>query len=381
MCGWRVDAIPLAGAGRGVDRNTELLEQLVLATSLPDVVVKEWLHPGDGKCVRLLPSFDAFLKSACDHVGVTSPAKLYLLPNSNDLSSRRILDRGMFNEFCRKCQIQGAPTVYVFGYTTDATAKGVKVPSPDKLPGFDEETPADRPRRPTGSGVSPGSSRSRDSQQQRGFRFACTLRDGERCVLCERGSGYALEAAHIVPQGTKDTDVLRAAGLFTPWDVRNGIMLCKECHVMFDFPNFLWCVRPGGKVEIAKALTEDEKFSERFGPLNGKVFAGKEGWPAEKTWQFQANLFDAAAAERAASREEKPYSCATCGNRFKTAVTLLNHLSRDRGRKACGNAVGSGKRVFHTPGKATAPLDSVAETPEKENGGKRRRRRKHRPRK
>jgi hypothetical protein len=72
-------------------------------------------------------------------------------------------------------------------------------------------------------------------QQQRDYRFGLAVRRAynDRCSLCEigfriRGRPVGVEAAHIIP--------LEKHG--TSRDVRNGILLCRNHHVLFD--EFAW---------------------------------------------------------------------------------------------------------------------------------------------
>jgi len=62
-------------------------------------------------------------------------------------------------------------------------------------------------------------------------KFAATVRWAyhEKCSLCEigfrlRGRPLALDAAHIIPAEERGTSL----------DVRNGLLLCKNHHALFD---------------------------------------------------------------------------------------------------------------------------------------------------
>ena len=66
-------------------------------------------------------------------------------------------------------------------------------------------------------------------------RFGVAVRKAyhEKCSLCEvgyrvRGRVLGLEAAHIIPVGERGTSA----------DIRNGILLCSNHHVLFD--EFAW---------------------------------------------------------------------------------------------------------------------------------------------
>jgi hypothetical protein len=66
---------------------------------------------------------------------------------------------------------------------------------------------------------------------QRDQRFATAVRKAyhEKCSLCEvgyrvRGRVLGLEAAHIIPVSARGTSA----------DIRNGMLLCRNHHVLFD---------------------------------------------------------------------------------------------------------------------------------------------------
>src|SRR2546422_3745799 len=76
---------------------------------------------------------------------------------------------------------------------------------------------------------------SSQTRLQRDQRFATAVRKAyhEKCSLCEvgyrvRGRVLGLEAAHIVPVSVRGTSS----------DIRNGMLLCRNHHVLFD--EFAW---------------------------------------------------------------------------------------------------------------------------------------------
>ena len=90
-------------------------------------------------------------------------------------------------------------------------------------------------------------------RQLRDQRFGVVVRRAyhERCSLCEvgyrvRGRPLGLEAAHIIPVSEKGTSA----------DVRNGLLLCRNHHVLFDA--FAWAPDEDLRVHVA----EDAPFRE-----------------------------------------------------------------------------------------------------------------------
>jgi predicted restriction endonuclease len=145
-------------------------------------------------------------------------------------------------------------------------------------------------------------------------------RDGKRsCVAC--GEASATEAAHILRR-TTPRPLLVAAKLRSAWDIRNGVMLCGDCHLFFD--KYLWSVDEKGTVVVADALLADEEEGPHFRPMVGKHLRHTEGdldWPVKQTWERHKQLFEAARVERHTS-----YGMQSSASSAKTAV----HLSRLR---------------------------------------------------
>jgi len=90
-------------------------------------------------------------------------------------------------------------------------------------------------------------------RQLRDQRFGVVVRRAyhERCSLCEvgyrvRGRALGLEAAHIIPVSERGTSA----------DVRNGLLLCRNHHVLFDA--FAWAPDEDLRVQV----TTDEAFRE-----------------------------------------------------------------------------------------------------------------------
>ena len=96
----------------------------------------------------------------------------------------------------------------------------------------------------------------RESLERRRLRdlhFGVAVRRAyrEKCSLCEvgyrvRGRSLGLEAAHIIPVSENGTSA----------DVRNGVLLCRNHHVLFD--EFTWTPDEDLRVHVA----DDEQFRE-----------------------------------------------------------------------------------------------------------------------
>src|ERR1700722_11684621 len=68
------------------------------------------------------------------------------------------------------------------------------------------------------------------------FSKSVMRRDSYRCCIC--GFDKVLEAAHIRPirpnKNKKQLEEIQKCGLSSFYDIRNGVTLCKNCHLNFD---------------------------------------------------------------------------------------------------------------------------------------------------
>ena len=81
--------------------------------------------------------------------------------------------------------------------------------------------------------------------RDKGFKTAVSRAYGGKCSLCElgytfRGQPIGVEAAHIIPVSDRGTSK----------DVRNGILLCKNHHDLFD--RFLWAFDEDYRVIVSE---------------------------------------------------------------------------------------------------------------------------------
>lgn len=113
-------------------------------------------------------------------------------------------------------------------------------------------------------------------------RFGVAIRRiyREKCALCSvgyrlRGTSLALEAAHIIP--------VEAQGVIS--DVRNGLLLCKNHHSLFD--SYAWTIDE----ELRVLLTPDEEF-RRSAALNHVV-----SWEGKRLENLPATAEDLPASD------------------------------------------------------------------------------------
>ncbi len=125
-------------------------------------------------------------------------------------------------------------------------------------------------------------------------RFGVAVRYAyrERCAACNvgyrlRGSPLGLEAAHVIPVASRGTSV----------DVRNGVLLCRNHHSLFD--GFAWTFDEDFRVVVA----DDPSFREsavenHILQLEDRRLpnlpADRMNWPAPEAIRHRLREFEAA---------------------------------------------------------------------------------------
>ena len=223
-------------------------------------------------------------------------------------------------------------------------------------PPFAEGDDVDAVARATPAKVDEASS-ARSSALQTDFHNACLARDGMSCVLCVDGDGNIAEdgvagaevdAAHILPRDSK-TAVMNAVDLLTSWDPRNGIVLCKRCHLAFD--HGLWHVDAAGAAVVADAAKSDPQVGRYWRARDGRLLRRPtmdfqlKSFPTEKVWAATLAKFDAAREQRHRLAAEYEYRCGQCSKCYQRYSALEKHV----GSPACTAAMQSGRRLCLTP--------------------------------
>jgi hypothetical protein len=279
------------------------------------IQVQRWDGPVSAM-VQLRLSYGAFLVQVLAAVRVTGAPRLYLLYDDNNWLDRQPLTA---DTFCTLLELSRdlsspLPNVYVFE----------QVPGTRTSPGAPPL--ALGAEAPQVFAVEDGCS-SRSSAAQASFRRALLLRDGEDsgCALC---SERPVEAAHIIPR-IASADRLMLARLPEANYVWNGILLCQDCHFLHD--QHMWHFMPSTGVIVADALANDSELGALWSGRVGRQLARPAGelqaswWPSESVWIAAHADFEAAREGRRALADEKPYACAECNWRGKTARGLKEH--------------------------------------------------------
>ncbi len=129
----------------------------------------------------------------------------------------------------------------------------------------------------------------REQRDQR-FRWAVRMAYHDRCSLCElgyrvRGVPLAVEAAHVIPVERRGTSR----------DIRNGILLCRNHHALFD--EFTWTFDE----DLSVVVAPDTNFRESAAQNCILKWEGKrlpnlpdspEDLPGEEAIRFRMEQFE-----------------------------------------------------------------------------------------
>lgn len=201
----------------------------------------------------------------------------------------------------------------------------------------------------TASARSSGGS-SRDSSVQADFASGVRMRDGAQCIVCSDADALSVElqAAHVVPLSGPRAEQWQAAGLSSPNDTRNGLMLCVSCHWFFD--RGLWCIDPVDRrsMLVTQALAQRRpEWLTRHGQLVRCATPFHPDWPTQQTLQVQFAFMQGQTEERHAEQAAKRFECPYCGRRYasNTSVYFTRHVRTH----AMANEPLGQWTFFHTP--------------------------------
>jgi len=217
-----------------------------------------------------------------------------------------------------------------------------------------QSPPLPRPPSDAGSTASARSSTSssRDSSVQADFASGVRMRDGAQCIVCSDAGvmSVELQAAHVVPLSGPRAEQWQAAGLSSPNDTRNGVVLCVSCHWFFD--RGLWCIDPVDRrsMLVTQALAQRRpEWHTRNGQHVRCTTPFHPDWPTQQTLQIQFAFMQNQTAERHAEQAAKKFECPYCGRRYASGTSV--YFTRHVRTHAVANEPLGQWTVFHTPAK------------------------------
>jgi hypothetical protein len=188
---------------------------------------------------------------------------------------------------------------------------------------------------------------SRNSSVQGNFRERLLVRD-TCCVFCGNTQIAELQAAHIFDVFRGDDNLADAGyhsnflfqyGITNLYDTGNGMILCSECHDVFDA--ILCCVvveydGPSGstavyKLAVAEALKGSPEFSEKWTKLDNSLVRVptnpilRNSWPPDVLFKFRETKYNENTLKRHEKAIKYPHVCLVCGKRCKSAGGLTSH--------------------------------------------------------
>ena len=272
------------------------------------------------KSVRIVvpDSWDLLLKRLRERCGYEDSHRLYYSTIELVSKKMKLTSEADFATYATNMAVAGhLPDIWML------RAAAAEVPSPPQLPVIGEV------------GISVASSRS--SAQQSNFRDALFFRDGSDAVCALCGSDSDLQAAHILPRACHDVftteeglfDAMIAAGLVSRFDVRNGFLLCDQCHDFFDA--YLWSVDSERNVVVSAALMA-------FAPATAG-YAGKQLFPDEGTatplvafnrplpglWAWHYATYGRARRARHAEARDRLHFCGKCNKPYVRPSSQMTH--------------------------------------------------------
>jgi len=189
------------------------------------------------------------------------------------------------------------------------------------------------------------------SSRTKDFRAAIQMRDGVLCVFCSETKH--LEAAHIYPlSGRKNKPPIKIAHLRDANELRNGILLCYQCHQHFD--RGLWWIELNSDTYVGKVSDALQGSDEKYQSLHNsslRLDSKDQDAPLAATLKVQENFCKGKREQRHEKITKKPYRCPICCSEtamFSSEKNLDAHIRK-------GKCKVSQTRAIFTPAKTEDP--------------------------
>jgi len=189
------------------------------------------------------------------------------------------------------------------------------------------------------------------SSRSKEFRGAVLSRDGNSCVFCSGCNN--LEAAHIYPLlGRKDKPPIIVAQLRYANETRNGILLCHQCHVLFD--KGLWWIELDGETYVGKISDALQGSRIKYRSLHNHTlrldYKDRDA-PLTATLKIQEDFCKKKRNQRHEKMTKKPFRCTVCSSESTMSASKENLEAHTRK----GMCRVSPTKAIYTPLKAKIP--------------------------
>ena len=221
-----------------------------------------------------------------------------------------------------------------------------------------------------------------NSSVQGNFRERLLVRD-TCCVFCGNTQIAELQAAHIFDVFRGDDNLADAGyhsnflfqyGITNLYDTGNGMILCSECHDVFDAMLCCVVVEYDGasgstavyKLAVAEALKGSPAFSEKWTKLDGSLVRVptnpilRYSWPPDVLFKFRETKYNENTSKRHEKAIKYPHVCLVCGKRCKSAGGLTSHQNS---HVCLTNIMKRGNQLstMHTPAAKEMPSKKKSE--------------------
>jgi hypothetical protein len=283
---------------------------------------------------------------------------IYLLEHGQLLEDRKKMNQENFHDniqniFLSFSQNKTPATIYLF-------KKLMPNSSPDHLPNTLKNLPLNTSSH---SGTS-----TRNSNTQATIRSSVFLRDGYRCVFCQKnGNCVSLEAAHIVELHLVEKVNFFQLDILDANVVENFFTLCKNCHFYFD--RHMLCIEPkDGTLSMPDAFLACSPFKEDYKELRNKIVplpvivsynnSYNKYWPPMKLLEYRFNVYNEANTKRQLSNSFFKFFCDKCHKVYKTETNFNKHVCKTVDSVSSHSNV----NLYHTPNKFDNMMKEFANT-------------------
>lgn len=284
------------------------LEKLQLATAARKFWVRHWAGTDiKARMLDMPPTYAEFRSLLFLAYSFPVHGKVYYFPNNVlNIAQRVALDNDASFSTFMALPRSNRMLLYLWKHGQDG--------SPKKEPADEADSQSQM------SGVSDFSRGS----VQKVWASAVKDVDGWKCVVCEHAIQKHLVGAHIVPVKSKKEE-LKAAGLPSAYEVRNGVTLCSHCHALFD-AGFFYFDNDGKLVVSAALAAHVPEWKARQGTSIHRTTERTRApnWPEPPMIEWRRQDYDIQQAARHAD-DHDPFHCKKCDKGYVDKKAYQRH--------------------------------------------------------